>query len=81
MENYDFSVEDCGSILLVTPENDKAREWWEASTDAISFGRGYAVEPRYIQNVTRGMLESGFRVTKDGKEIKVSETTGDLVLV
>lgn len=81
MENYDFSVEDCGSLFMVTPENDNALEWWEAHTDAQSLGRSYAVEHRYIQELTGGMLEAGFRVTKDGKEVKVSETTGDLILV
>lgn len=82
MPNHDFSVEDHGSIFLVTPHTDAAKEWWETSVDdGQSFGPGYAVEHRFIQNISHAILDAGMTITKDGKTMQVSESTGDLVLV
>lgn len=82
MSNHDFSVEDHGSIFLVTPHTDAAREWWDAKVgNCQSLGLGNAVEHRFIQDISRGILEDGLTITKDGKTMQVSESTGDLVLV
>lgn len=82
MPNYDFSVEDHGSIYLVTPHTDAAREWWEKRVDGgQSLGPGFAVEHRFILNISYAILEAGMTITKEGKTMKVSESTGDLVLV
>jgi len=82
MPNHDFSVEDHGSIFLVTPHTDAAKEWWETRVDGgQSFGLGYAVEHRFIQNISHAILDAGMSITKDGKTMAVSENTGDLVLV
>jgi len=82
MPNHDFSVEDHGSIFLVTPHTDAAQEWWDENVDGgQSFGPGYAVEHRFIQNISYAILDAGMTITKDGKTMQVSENTGDLVLV
>ena len=80
MPNHDFSVEDHGSIFLVTPHTDAAREWWDEKVhDGQSLGLGFAVEHRYIYDISYAILEDGLTITKDGKTMQVSE--GDLVLV
>ena len=80
--SHDFSVEDHGSIFLITPHTDAAREWWDEKVgDCLSLGLGYAVEHRFIQDISQGILEDGLTITKDGKTMQVSESTGDLVLV
>ena len=82
MHNHDFSVEDHGSILLVTPNTDAAKEWWETSVDGgQSFGPGFAVEHRFIHNISHAILDAGMTITKDGKTMAVSDITGDLILV
>jgi len=82
MSNHDFSVEDHGSIFLVTPHTDAAREWWDEKVgNCQSLGLGNAVEHRFIQDISHGILGDRLTITKDVKTMQVSESTGDLVLV
>lgn len=82
MPNYDFSIEDHGSIFIFTPETDTAREWWESRVDGGStFGQGYAVEYRFINHIVHAILAEGLTITKDDKTMQICEATGDLILV
>lgn len=60
----DFRVLNAGSIYVVTPLNEDARAWVEenVSDDRVSFGRGFAVEPRYVENLLEGIAAAGFEV-------------------
>jgi len=51
---------DGGTIALVTPLSDEAKAWVEDNIrDALWFGRGIAVEPRYLNNLLEGMCGDG----------------------
>jgi sugar lactone lactonase YvrE len=81
MSKHDFSVDDHGSIFIVTPHSDAAQEWWtENVPEAQSFGLGYVVEHRYIKDLSHGILENGLTITKDDKTMQVSDT-GELILI
>lgn len=58
----DARVENHGSVLLVRPLTDTAREWLKTNTDGTWFGGALAVEPRYACNLVAGMREQGFSV-------------------
>ena len=49
------TVEDHGSIYLVRPETDAAREWLTEHTDGQWFGNALAVEPRYVVDLLDGL--------------------------
>lgn len=54
-----------GSIVLLSPETDIARDWIEAhiDTEAAQFWAGaLAVEPRYLEPILEGMREEGLRI-------------------
>lgn len=82
---HDFSITDGGSIYIITPQTDAGREWWEDHVpDAQSWGMGYAVEHRYIQDISTGILNDGLSITKDGKTMQfgtLPDNEGELVLV
>ena len=62
----DFTVSNQGSIFLVTPLNDTARDWLEEniSEDSQYLGRALAVEHRYIENLLQGLQNEGFNVSE-----------------
>jgi hypothetical protein len=55
---------DGGSLFLVHPQSDAAKQWIEENvqSDAQWFGRYLVVEHRYIRNLVTGMLEAGLEV-------------------
>jgi len=62
----DISVENHGSIVLVIPQTDAAREWIEAN---VSRDDGFhpswptlVVEPRYVADIVNGVVDAGLRV-------------------
>lgn len=61
----DFLVTGGGTIYLVLPLTDAAREWIDASVaeDAPRFGRATAVEHRYIDDLVSGILADGLTVS------------------
>jgi hypothetical protein len=62
---YDVSVYDHGSIVMVCPRTKAADKWIEENVALESwqwFGGGFAVEPRYLENLMAGMLCSGLIV-------------------
>jgi hypothetical protein len=55
---------DGGSLFLVHPLSDAAKQWIEENVqeDAQWFGRYLVVEHRFIRNLVTGMLEAGLEV-------------------
>ena len=60
----DFSLTDHGSIVVLTPLNNEAREWLDRSIDdeAQWFGRGLVIEPRYVGDIVDGIIADGLTV-------------------
>ena len=59
---YDLLIEPRGSLVMVRPMSDAARRWIEenvAGDDLQWFAGALAVEPRYIEHLTAGMLDAG----------------------
>jgi len=62
----DFSVDNHGSIIILTPLTDLAEDWVaeHISQDALAWGsKGVVVEPRYIGDIVSGIVDAGFSVT------------------
>jgi len=60
----DYTAVDGGSVLLLRPNNDTAREHLEDNTadEAQWFGMALVVEPRYMQNLIDNLEDEGFKV-------------------
>jgi predicted thioesterase len=60
----DFTVENHGTIYLLRPLTQAAREWVEANLpdDRQTFGTAVAVEHRYIADIAQGILNDGLTV-------------------
>ena len=77
---HDFDIAGSGSIYILTPQTDAAREWCaEHIPDATPWAGGFAVEHGYIHDVTVGILNDGFSVSKDDRTVQ--EKDGELILV
>lgn len=63
----DFGVSDHGSICLLHPHTEAAREWIEQNVadDAQFFGNALAVERRYIGALIAGMESDGLMFAKE----------------
>lgn len=61
----DISVENHGSIVLLHPLTDTAREWIEDHVSREGFHPDWptlVVEPRYVADIVRGAIADGPRV-------------------
>lgn len=60
----DVSVAHHGTIAIVTPVTPAAIAWVEenVATDQWWCG-GFAVEPRYLNDIISGLTEAGFSIT------------------
>lgn len=56
----DFKLENHGSLFLVRALSDDCLDWLVEMTSGQWLGNGLAVEPRYINNLVMGLLDSGF---------------------
>ncbi|TXH48010.1 MAG: hypothetical protein E6Q97_26075 [Desulfurellales bacterium] len=65
----DFVIAGHGSIVLLTPVSREAEEWLAeaVSSDAPRWGRGLAVEPRYVAEIVNGIVSDG--LTIDGSAL------------
>ena len=54
------------TVLLLTPQNDKATAWIDEHTDdeAQFMGISLAVEYRYIRDIVHGMINDGLQVAE-----------------
>ena len=57
----DFQVDNHGSIVILVPLSPAATEWTDEHLpeDAMHWGAGIVVEPRYISDIVDGMLADG----------------------
>lgn len=70
--DYDFT--DIGSLTLVTPQNDAAREHLTEHTDGLWFGGALAVEPRYAPDLSADLCRDGFTVElPDGRVVTAED--------
>jgi hypothetical protein len=60
----DFIFTNHGSICTVAPTNPEAEEWVRYNVDpgAQWFGRGVAVEPRYVNDLVEAAICDGLTV-------------------
>lgn len=65
MAQADVQVDDCGTLFMVTPLSQLAREWVEQHLSLEGWqwlGFSFAVEHRFIQPIVEGMVGDGLRV-------------------
>ena len=54
--NVNFDINDQGTLVLFTPQDDFARSWWEENVgDGPKFGHAFAVERRYAIDILAGI--------------------------
>lgn len=61
----DVVVHGGGTVFIVTPITQAARDWVADSVnvpDYMRFGQGFAVEHRYVQDIIEGMQNDGLLV-------------------
>ncbi len=61
----DISIANHGSIFLLHPLTDAARDWIEEHVSRDGFHPDWptlVVEPRYVAGIVHGALEDGLRV-------------------
>jgi hypothetical protein len=60
----DFLLANHGSVLILHPLTDDAREWVGENIpdDAMSWGRGVVIEPRYWEPIEHGILDAGLTI-------------------
>jgi hypothetical protein len=70
----DFAFENHGSVYMVRPLTDAARDHAkEVYADAMRFGGAIAVEASYAPYNAEMLLLDGFRVSLDGQEIELAD--------
>jgi hypothetical protein len=63
----DFSVSNHGSLFLLTPLSEAAREWAQVHIDmdsALRFAGAIVVEHRYIADIVAGIQNDGLAVSR-----------------
>lgn len=74
----DFVVRGSGTVYLVSPQNEQAREWVDENVGLEEWqGSGhqsFAVEHRYIEDLVGGMLAEGFKVEVNDREVCLAPT-------
>jgi hypothetical protein len=59
----DFLVEDHGSIMILQPLSAEAKVWAEENLgEAMRWGGGVVIEPRYLPPIIDGILGEGMTV-------------------
>ena len=61
---HDFWLQNEGSIVLLHPLTDRAKEWIEEHIpeDAQSFGDAVVIEPRYVSDIVAGIRGDGLTI-------------------
>lgn len=62
--DLDLSIENHGTIMLLTPCSDAGREWVDSHLpeDALTWGTSVVVEPRFIFDIAEGAIRDGLEV-------------------
>lgn len=57
----DFTITNHGNICLLTPNTNDAQTWAanHLPDDALTFGGGIAIEPRYVDAIVDGFQSEG----------------------
>ncbi len=67
MTSTSFSIQDEGTIVLVYPNTDTAREFLDSVTTSANqhmrWGEAFAVEHRYAEGFIANLQEEGFTVS------------------
>lgn len=60
----DFAFADHGSVTILTPLSAAARDWVGEylPADALAFGRGVVIEPRYVDPIMEALAEHGLTI-------------------
>jgi hypothetical protein len=60
----DFTFANHGSITILTPISEAAQAWVDEHIpeDAMRWGGGIVIEPRYAEAILRGITEDGLFV-------------------
>ena len=60
----DFHLADHGSVVLLTPRTDAARDWVEDNLpdDVQMLGNGIAIEGRYVGDILTGIECDGLEI-------------------
>ena len=61
----DFQVENHGSVILLRPGNEAAKDWLDFNCVPEPwqwFGSALAVEPRCAPDIIEGLQEEGFTI-------------------
>ena len=54
--NLNFDINDQGTLVLFTPLDDAATQWWNENVGAgQTFGNSFVVEHRYAQDIYNGI--------------------------
>ena len=71
----DFEMENHGSIYLIRPMTPAAvAHADEFYADALRFGGAVAVEHNYAQSNAAFLMQDGFTVSLDGRELTLAES-------
>jgi hypothetical protein len=64
METPDFTLRSHGSICILTPVTDAAREWCGGNLpeDVQVWGGGYVIESRYVGDIVAGFQAEGLTI-------------------
>ena len=60
----DFELYDHGSIFRLVPLSESAHDWIDDNfgDDLLWYGRGIAIEPRYVGAILEGITSDGLTV-------------------
>lgn len=61
-KDSDVTIENHGSLCLFRPSSLEATTWLEEHTGGTWFGFALVVEPRYAENLAKGLVLNGFSV-------------------
>lgn len=70
----DFRIQNHGSLFLLFPDSDTAKEWVEENVgEHQEWAGGVVIEPRYVEDLTAGMLDAGLTGTLDGHVLSLRD--------
>jgi len=64
MDDYDFDIQNHGAIAILTPCTEYAHDWVDEHLpdDAMRWGGGVVIEPRYLGDIIDGIEADGLSV-------------------
>tara|TARA_R100001530_G_scaffold6526_2_gene7604 strand:- start:287 stop:496 length:210 start_codon:yes stop_codon:yes gene_type:complete len=68
MADRDIQLEDHGSLWLLRPMSEDGTTWLDQNIgdEARMLGAAVVVEPRYVEDITEGMINDGLIVAGPG---------------